>query len=811
MNPLLVWRQRIPRRWWFIVGAVLLLTLGAVATWAYLSVRNFDAESARAFLTENISSATGRVFTVRGPIELHVWSLRPAIVATDVSLANPAWASQPNFVHARRFAAELDLLALLGGTLRINHVAFDQPQVILETDSKGRGNWVFQSKAASHATTASPAKSGLTFEVESLSIDQGVVSFRSGVDATGWKLDLNLFRASGKTRTDPQHVKLEAHFNEHPFTITGSLDSFLGLFEATVATGVDLTLRAGKTTVNAKGTVASLFDASGLDAQVTIKGEKFGELARYFSYEPPDLGRYRATGRLHGSVYAPALRNLVFTMDERDGVVALTSRGQVADLVKLRGLDVTFTAYGVELADLLRRLGIEQPKIGPFRVAGRVHGTVPALVLDNIDFTLGDPALNGLMARGRIARLADLNGTELVVSGRFEDVRRATERFGLHVPALPATIDVKIVQRDDTVTLSNIRLRLGESDIAGELALKWRPRIDNVRAKLHGDLIDLAELQPDRWRPEQTPASAQPLPQGRYFSDAAIDWSWLHQGQFDIDLALTRLAIQRDLAVHQLVAHVALQDGRLTAVPVRMRLAPDGSDINARLMLTHSRDAPLNVEAMLATSNLDVTPLLVLAKKPAAYTGGLVEFNADLRAHGNSVSALMGSLDGQVRVAVGQALLDKSLFDFGADLLTEFVTAVMPFVKNDATTKLECIAVRLPVRDGIVTIDRSVALQTAKVNIVSSGVVNLKAETLNLYMQAQAREGLSLGLGKVTNMFKITGTLAKPSYGVSAEGVIEAGITTAAAVSTAGLSILVEGLATKALRDRKPCLTALKP
>jgi hypothetical protein len=283
----------------------------------------------------------------------------------------------------------------------------------------------------------------------------------------------------------------------------------------------------------------------------------------------------------------------------------------------------------------------------------------------------------------------------------------------------------------------------------------------------------------------------------------------MQQRQLDVALSLQRLALYRSFGLHQFSTQVQVREGQLLAAPVRARLAPDGAEIDARLTLTQLPEEPARVAATLVTRGLDISPLLALTERPAEFSGGRVDVNLDLRAQGNSVRALMGSLEGQAQLVVGEALVDRRVFDLGADLLTEFVNLVNPFAKSDAATKLECIAVRLPVKDGVVTIDRSVALQTAKVNIVTSGVVNLRDETLNLYMQSRAREGLNLGLGKVTNMVKVTGTLAKPSYGVSAEGVIEAGLSTAAAVTTAGLSILVESLATKTLSDRTPCRTAL--
>ena len=55
-------------------------------------------------------------------------------------------------------------------------------------------------------------------------------------------------------------------------------------------------------------------------------------------------------------------------------------------------------------------------------------------------------------------------------------------------------------------------------------------------------------------------------------------------------------------------------------------------------------------------------------------------------------------------------------------------------------------------------------------------------------------------------MYRIQGALGSPSVGLGGKGVMESGISTGAAVGTAGLSLLVERLM---IDDRHPCRTAL--
>ena len=154
---------------------------------------------------------------------------------------------------------------------------------------------------------------------------------------------------------------------------------------------------------------------------------------------------------------------------------------------------------------------------------------------------------------------------------------------------------------------------------------------------------------------------------------------------------------------------------------------------------------------------------------------------------------------------MGKGRLDGRTLYLGTNLLTEFFKLANPFSKDEPYTELECAVVRLPVQDGIVTVDRSIALELSNVNIVASGIIDLRNETIELRARMQARKGLGLST-EVANMFEIQGTLGAPSLGVSGEGALRSGVSVGVAVGTVGLSLLAERLM---LADSHPCRTAL--
>jgi uncharacterized protein involved in outer membrane biogenesis len=59
-----------------------------------------------------------------------------------VSFANARWGSRPELAKAKRVAGSLALAPLLGGRIDIDRLTLFEPDVLLETNAKGVGNWV---------------------------------------------------------------------------------------------------------------------------------------------------------------------------------------------------------------------------------------------------------------------------------------------------------------------------------------------------------------------------------------------------------------------------------------------------------------------------------------------------------------------------------------------------------------------------------------------------------------------------------------------------------------------------------------------
>lgn len=191
--------------------------------------------------------------------------------------------------------------------------------------------------------------------------------------------------------------------------------------------------------------------------------------------------------------------------------------------------------------------------------------------------------------------------------------------------------------------------------------------------------------------------------------------------------------------------------------------------------------------------------------------GGRTDARVELRGHGASWRALMASATGEVVVSVGEGRLRNSAIDWaGGDLLVQLVGVLNPLSRTEDATPMSCAAVRFVVKDGIATAERGIAVETAKVNVVGTGTVNLRDEHLDLGITPRARDGIGLSLtAPLVGMARVRGTLAEPALSLDELGAVRTAVSAGAAVATSGLSLVGEALFDRLTADSNPCRTAL--
>lgn len=160
-----------------LIGLVILVVIVVVG--AYIALSTYDREELKAIAQEQGSAATGRQLTIDGPLDFKL-SLTPAITVEDVSFANADWGTRPDMASMKRFELEVAILPLLTGEIEINRIVLIEPDIFLETNAAGKGNWELDLPPAPEQPQQ--AEGGMQLSrINGMTIERGNVTYRDGV------------------------------------------------------------------------------------------------------------------------------------------------------------------------------------------------------------------------------------------------------------------------------------------------------------------------------------------------------------------------------------------------------------------------------------------------------------------------------------------------------------------------------------------------------------------------------------------------------------------------------------------------------
>lgn len=493
----------------------------------------------------------------------------------------------------------------------------------------------------------------------------------------------------------------------------------------------------------------------------------------------------------------------------RSGGLTLDVEGTVADPATLDGIDLKLKAEGSELLEAVRLAKVvvseQLPAFGPFKVTGNLCGKGGRFDFDEIAVEAGKRDLLYFTAKGRVADLAGtatVDTTLALASDRPEAVARIA---GLDFSGKgAANLSGQVHGSGSTWTMTDVQATVGGSDLSGELNAAFAPRLalsgTFASAALNLDDFSGASAVPEQGT--QQPAKGRDGG-GRLFPDRPLPLAWMQTLDADLTMKAGRVILDRR-EVPDVAVVARLQAGHLTINPFRFGLA--GGRVEGEAVVDASGKQPA---ITLRLEGRQIEPSKLDSKLPLS--GGRSDVRADLRGSGDSVRALLASANGEVRVSAGEGRLQNRIIDVaGGDLVMQLLGTLNPLAKSEDTTLMSCAAVRMTLRDGVATADKSIAMRTGKVDVVGSGTIDLRSERLDLYFKPRARSGVGLSLSSsLASLVKVGGTLSKPSIGIDTAGTLRTAASVGAGVATGGLSVLGEMLLDKTAADEDPCRTAL--
>jgi AsmA family protein len=582
--------------------------------------------------------------------------------------------------------------------------------------------------------------------------------------------------------------------------ISGNSDAF-SVQSVTLKTGVTDVPSAK---IELTGKVAKLLEGKGIDVGFKLDIDNLADLSTLAGQELPKLGPLKLSGNLTDFNDSYSIKE----MDLRSGVIDVPSAkieltGKVARLLEGKGIDVGFKLNIDNLADLSTLAGQELPNLGPVKLSGNLTDFNDSYSIKEMDLHAGVIGISDakIALTGQIEDLVNTKGLDL---GFNIDVTKLADLSTLTDSELPefgpVKMSGKLTELNDGYSVKALSLKSQNTDLSGDVNVVLSGKRPMITADLSSTMIDLPELFSD------TESVEKETNKTRVFSADPLPTEDLKLVDLNVKIDAQQLKT-KTMTLANTNMDIKLNDGYLIIEPLMSSVY--GANVTGHFEL-NTNEKINQVAANISFKGLEPSQLPDLELKVSnAKTDVIIIAEGS----GNSVSQIMAGLDGKFLIQIGEGTItDPIARSLNANVLTATLSLLNPFSGTSRGAEqidLKCAVVNFDIKNGIATTNQGIAISTRNLNIIGTGAINLESEQLDIGIKPHVKEGVSLGLGQLVSLVRISGTLAKPTTTADPTAIVSTGWWAGQAIATGGLSLLAQGLFGRVTADIDPCATAL--
>ena len=267
-----------------------------------------------------VEENTGRNFTIDGDFKFAL-SLIPTVQVEGISFGNAAWGSKKDMLRVGRLEVQVSLLPLLSGHIQVNKLVLVAPEILLETNNSGTGNWVLtpgQTATANQDKTAAAGPAKLpNFSVNVIEITNAKITYRNGKTGKQSNLTIPDITVNGGGLGDPVALTMDAAYNTVPIKMTAKLGAPESLIN-NQQYPVQLTVNVNKATVKVDGVIDKPLQANGLKLKLAFNTDTLRSLSGIAESKLPDIGPVTFAGTLTDSASGYDLKSISFKLDKSD-------------------------------------------------------------------------------------------------------------------------------------------------------------------------------------------------------------------------------------------------------------------------------------------------------------------------------------------------------------------------------------------------------------------------------------------------------------------------------------------------------------
>jgi AsmA family protein len=410
-------------------------------------------------------------------------------------------------------------------------------------------------------------------------------------------------------------------------------------------------------------------------------------------------------------------------------------------------------------------------------------------------FDWGDARLE---AKGRLPLDKSLAGMDVDAVLEAKSLQGLLAFFGFERgKTAPVHVKLKAVEDGGHVALRGIAAKLGALAVSGDGRISTGDR-KKVHANLQAERLDWLKALADAGgtiRPKRR--------DGQIFHADPVAWRALGviggmEGSADLRIGTLRLG--NGIELGKVKTKMTFGNGRLTLKPFAAEML--GGSGQGSLAFDSGKKS---VRFELDGENLLLERWFRERGSKVPFTGGPMKASARLALAGATYRELASSVTGNVRLRMGKGVWDSKRVGEAEEVM---VRALHP--REDQAMELQCAAADLEFRNGRASGKDIVGARSDVSQLLTSGSVDLKEETLDLRGKVYARSGSRIGLASIASEVQVGGRLAKPTMQLDPDARPAVIARAGAAIATAGASLLGSAVVDAVEAKNNPCEIVFK-
>ncbi len=418
----------------------------------------------------------------------------------------------------------------------------------------------------------------------------------------------------------------------------------------------------------------------------------------------------------------------------------------------------------------------------PLKGSGKIGGML-ALRSEGTPFPVQADFRSGNTRVAFVGTVSDpmkMGGVDLRLKFSGDSLGELYELTGVLLPDTPPfETDGHLVAKIDPEKSSvydyrDFNGRIGDSDIHGSLTYST----GKPRPKLEGDMesrqLRLADLGPligvdsgkgtkaQKVRKE-APPSGKVLPNDRFETDK---WDVMDA---DVRFKGRRIEHGSSLPLSDLSTHIILKNADLQLKPLKFGMA--GGTISANIKLEGDKK-PMRGQAEIQARRLKLKELMPDVELMQKTLG---EMNGDttIRGTGNSVAALLGNGNGNLKLLMNDGLVSRNLMEILGLNVGNFLVGQ---IFGDDEVRVNCAAANIDLVNGVAR-PQIFAFDTENAVINITGTASMASEQLDLTINPESK---GIRIVTLRSPLYVRGSFKDPDAGVKAGPLIARGAVAAA-------------------------------